>query len=238
MSPWATCSSCPPAPVIAERATPTALPGRGRVPRRAGGLRPAARGRRCGPSADRSARSAAGRSGRRRGGRALATAAGGEVASGGALERDAALRSSLRVCRGHVAAEEPGPSVKDPEQYEALARAGREHGDGARGSPTPTAARPPRRAAQSGSYDDWTKHDLEKRAAEIGIDGPLEDEQERAASTRCATAEGAAPRAGARRAANGGRSGGAEPQARDLSLPVLRPAPARAERARAGDARR
>ena len=64
----------------------------------------------------------------------------------------------------------PGPSVKDPEQYEALRRQGESKEKAARianSDRTPTA----KKGGKSGSYDDWTKQDLQKRAAEIGIDG-------------------------------------------------------------------
>ena len=64
----------------------------------------------------------------------------------------------------------PGPSVKDPERYEALRDQGASKEKAARIANTdPSTAG--RRGGQSGSYDDWSKDDLEKRAAEIGIDG-------------------------------------------------------------------
>ena len=64
----------------------------------------------------------------------------------------------------------PGPSVKDPEQYEALRDQGASKEKAARIANTdPSTAG--RRGGESGSYDDWSKDDLEKRAAEIGIDG-------------------------------------------------------------------
>ena len=64
----------------------------------------------------------------------------------------------------------PGPSVKDPEQYEALRDQGASKEKAARIANTPrkTAGR---RGGQSGAYDDWNKDDLAKRAAEIGIEG-------------------------------------------------------------------
>jgi hypothetical protein len=64
----------------------------------------------------------------------------------------------------------PGPSVKDPEQYEALRDQGASKEKAARianSNRTSTA----KKGGQSGSYDDWSKDDLVKRAAEIGIDG-------------------------------------------------------------------
>jgi hypothetical protein len=65
---------------------------------------------------------------------------------------------------------DPGPSVKDPEQYEALRDQGASKEKAARIANTDrqTAAR---RGGQSGSYDDWSKEDLEERAKEIGIEG-------------------------------------------------------------------
>ena len=64
----------------------------------------------------------------------------------------------------------PGPSVKDPERYEALRDQGASKEKAARIANTPrkTAGK---RGGESGSYDDWTKDDLAKRAAEIGIEG-------------------------------------------------------------------
>ena len=64
----------------------------------------------------------------------------------------------------------PGPSVKDPEQYEALRDQGASKEKAARIANTArtTAGK---RGGESGSYDDWNKDDLEKRAAEIGIEG-------------------------------------------------------------------
>ena len=64
----------------------------------------------------------------------------------------------------------PGPSVKDPEQYEALRDQGASKEKAARIANTDrkTGAT---KGGQSGSYEDWNKDELEKRAAEIGIDG-------------------------------------------------------------------
>ena len=64
----------------------------------------------------------------------------------------------------------PGPSVKDPEQYEALRDQGASKEKAARIANTgrKSAAK---KGGQSGAYEDWTKDDLEQRAAEIGIDG-------------------------------------------------------------------
>jgi hypothetical protein len=64
----------------------------------------------------------------------------------------------------------PGPSVKDPERYEALRDEGASKEKAARIANTDrgTAAG---KGGKAGSYDDWTKEELEKRAGEIGIDG-------------------------------------------------------------------
>jgi hypothetical protein len=64
----------------------------------------------------------------------------------------------------------PGPSVKDPKQYEALRKQGESKEKAAR------IANASRRSAakkggRSGSYDDWSRDDLVKRAREIGIEG-------------------------------------------------------------------
>ena len=65
---------------------------------------------------------------------------------------------------------DPGPSVKDPEQYEALRDQGASKEKAARiaNSDRKSTAK---KGGKSGSYEDWSKKDLEKRAAEIGIDG-------------------------------------------------------------------
>ena len=64
----------------------------------------------------------------------------------------------------------PGPSVKDPKQYERLREQGESKEKAARIANTGrgTAGR---RGGKSGSYDDWSKDDLQKRAGEIGIEG-------------------------------------------------------------------
>ena len=64
----------------------------------------------------------------------------------------------------------PGPSVKDPEQYEALRRKGESKEKAARIANTSRQSAA-KKGGQSGSYEDWSKDDLQKRAAEIGIEG-------------------------------------------------------------------
>lgn len=63
-----------------------------------------------------------------------------------------------------------GPGIKDDEQYEALRREGASKEKAARIANTDrqTAGE---RGGQSGSYEDWTKDDLESRAAELDIEG-------------------------------------------------------------------
>jgi hypothetical protein len=64
----------------------------------------------------------------------------------------------------------PGPSVKDPDQYEALRRKGESKEKAARIANTSRGSAASK-GGGSGSYDDWSKDDLVKRAAEIGIEG-------------------------------------------------------------------
>ena len=63
-----------------------------------------------------------------------------------------------------------GPSVKDDEQYEALRHQGESKEKAARIANSPRSSTG-KKGGKSGSYEDWSKEDLEKRAAEIGIDG-------------------------------------------------------------------
>ncbi len=64
----------------------------------------------------------------------------------------------------------PGPSVKDDEQYEALRDEGMSKEKAARIANTDrqTAAK---RGGSSQAYEEWTKDDLYERAQEIGIEG-------------------------------------------------------------------
>ena len=64
----------------------------------------------------------------------------------------------------------PGPSVKDPEQYEALRKKGESKEKAARIANTSRSSSA-KKGGRSGSYEDWSKDDLQKRAGEIGIDG-------------------------------------------------------------------
>jgi len=64
----------------------------------------------------------------------------------------------------------PGPSVKDPKQYEALSKQGESKEKAARIANTSRRSAA-KKGGRSGSYDDWSKDDLVKRAREIGIEG-------------------------------------------------------------------
>ena len=64
----------------------------------------------------------------------------------------------------------PGPSVKDPEQYEALRDQGASKEKAARIANSDR-HETGRKGGQAPPYEDWSKDDLAKRAAEIGIDG-------------------------------------------------------------------
>ena len=72
------------------------------------------------------------------------------------------------------AADDPGPSVKDPEMYEALRGDGASKEKAARISNAAAAQSREavgERGGEAGSYEDWTVDDLHRRAAELGIDG-------------------------------------------------------------------
>ncbi len=68
---------------------------------------------------------------------------------------------------------DPGPSVKDEDQYEALRDQGESKEKAARianSNRQETAAK----GGESGSYEEWTVEELRDRAAEIGIEGRSE----------------------------------------------------------------
>jgi hypothetical protein len=67
-------------------------------------------------------------------------------------------------------AKDHGPSVKDDEQYEKLRKKGESKEKAARIANT-SRSKAGRRGGRSGSYEDWSKQDLQKRAREIGIEG-------------------------------------------------------------------
>ncbi|MEX2196288.1 MAG: Rho termination factor [Thermoleophilaceae bacterium] len=65
---------------------------------------------------------------------------------------------------------DPGPQVKDKEQYEALREQGESKEKAARIANTPR-SEAGEKGGKSPSYEDWTADDLQERAAEIGIEG-------------------------------------------------------------------
>jgi hypothetical protein len=65
---------------------------------------------------------------------------------------------------------DPGPSVKDDEQYEALRREGASKEKAARIANTDRSSAG-KRGGSSPPYEEWTKDDLYERAQEIGIEG-------------------------------------------------------------------
>ena len=68
----------------------------------------------------------------------------------------------------------PGPSVKDPETYEALRDEGASKEKAARianAAANTSRSSVGRKGGEAGSYDDMTKDELMKRAREIGIEG-------------------------------------------------------------------
>ncbi len=67
-------------------------------------------------------------------------------------------------------AKDHGPSVKDDEQYEKLREKGESKDKAARIANTSRSSAG-RRGGKSGSYEDWSKKDLQERAEEIGIEG-------------------------------------------------------------------
>jgi hypothetical protein len=67
-------------------------------------------------------------------------------------------------------AKDHGPSVKDPDQYEALRDQGASKEKAARIANSDR-HQTGKKGGQSGSYEGWNKQDLEKRAKEIGIEG-------------------------------------------------------------------
>jgi Rho termination factor, N-terminal domain len=67
-------------------------------------------------------------------------------------------------------AKDHGPSVKDDGQYEKLREKGESKEKAARIANTGR-SRAGRRGGESGSYEDWSKKDLENRAKELGIEG-------------------------------------------------------------------
>ena len=68
----------------------------------------------------------------------------------------------------------PNNAIKDEKQYEALRREGASKEKAARianASANSSRSSVGRKGGESGSYDDWNKDALMKRAREIGIEG-------------------------------------------------------------------
>ena len=68
----------------------------------------------------------------------------------------------------------PGPSVKDPDTYEALREEGASKEKAARianAAANTSRSEVGRRGGSSPAYDDWTVDDLRGRAAELDIEG-------------------------------------------------------------------
>jgi len=68
----------------------------------------------------------------------------------------------------------PGPSVKDPEMYEALRDDGASKEKAARianAAANTSRKEVGRKGGESESYDEWTVDDLRKRAAELDVEG-------------------------------------------------------------------
>jgi hypothetical protein len=67
-------------------------------------------------------------------------------------------------------AKDHGPSVKNDEQYEELRKKGESKEKAARIANS-SSSKAGKRGGKSGSYEDWSKQDLQERAREIGIEG-------------------------------------------------------------------
>jgi hypothetical protein len=67
-------------------------------------------------------------------------------------------------------AKDHGPSVKNDQQYERLRQKGESKQKAARIANTGR-SRAGKRGGKSGSYEEWSKKDLQERAKEIGIEG-------------------------------------------------------------------
>lgn len=67
-------------------------------------------------------------------------------------------------------AKDHGSSVKDDEQYERLRKEGESKEKAARIANTSRSSAG-KRGGTSGSYEDWSKKDLQERAKDVGIEG-------------------------------------------------------------------
>ena len=69
---------------------------------------------------------------------------------------------------------DPGPSVKDKKLYEDLRDEGNSKEKSARianAAANSSRSSVGRKGGNAGSYDDWTVHDLRRRARQLGIEG-------------------------------------------------------------------
>ncbi len=66
-------------------------------------------------------------------------------------------------------AKDHGPSIKDDKQYERLRQKGESKQKAARTANTGR-SHAGKRGGKSGSYEEWSKRDLQERAKEIGIE--------------------------------------------------------------------
>lgn len=88
------------------------------------------------------------------------------------MDGPTALRDSERMAEKKE--RDPGPSIKDPEMYEALRDDGASKAKAA--AISNAAANTSReevgaKGGSSGSYEDWTVDELRKRAAELDVEG-------------------------------------------------------------------
>ena len=70
--------------------------------------------------------------------------------------------------------DDPGPSVKDDEMYEALRREGNSKEKSARianAAANSSRSTVGRKGGEHGSYDDWTVDELHERARELEVEG-------------------------------------------------------------------
>jgi hypothetical protein len=67
-------------------------------------------------------------------------------------------------------AKDHGPSIKDDRQYERLRQQGESKEKAARIANV-SRTQAAKRGGKSGTYEDWSKDDLQRRAREIGIEG-------------------------------------------------------------------
>ncbi len=67
-------------------------------------------------------------------------------------------------------AKDHGPSVKDDKQYEKLRKKGESKEKAARIANTGR-SKAGKRGGKLGSYEDWSKKELQERAKEVGIEG-------------------------------------------------------------------